>query len=86
MGRDPAHISKAPQDHLIPELLDRVVKSLDICNVVTHGVKAIRHCQKLAEIAISALGQKPVGDATGEASLKIMLSLAKNKWDMIGTV
>ncbi|KAF4401700.1 hypothetical protein CsatB_003671 [Cannabis sativa] len=75
MGRDPAHISKAPLDRLVPELLDRAVKSLDICNAVTHGVEAIRHCQKLAEIAVSALGQKPVGDGQVRRAKKALNSL-----------
>ncbi|KAF4383821.1 hypothetical protein F8388_023513 [Cannabis sativa] len=75
MGRDPAHISKAPLDRLVPELLDRAVKSLDICNAVTHGVEAIRHCQKLAEIAVSAWGQKPVGDGQVRRAKKALNSL-----------
>ncbi|KAE8724514.1 putative monodehydroascorbate reductase [Hibiscus syriacus] len=57
-GDDPFQISKPPLDRLIPELLDRSVKALDLCNAVTDGLESIRHYQKLAEIAASALGKK----------------------------
>lgn len=75
MGRDPSQVSKPPLDRLVPELLDRVVKSLDICNAVTHGVEAVRHCQKLAEIAVSALGQRPIGDGQVRRAKKALNSL-----------
>ncbi|GAB2209297.1 hypothetical protein Droror1_Dr00026507 [Drosera rotundifolia] len=35
--------------------LDRTVKALDVCNGITHGVEAIRHAQKLAEVVVLAL-------------------------------
>ncbi|PON39910.1 Protein BYPASS-related [Parasponia andersonii] len=75
MGRDPSQVSKPPLDRLVPELLDRVVKSLDICNAVTHGVEAVRHFQKLAEIAVSALGQRPIGDGQVRRAKKALSSL-----------
>ncbi|XP_022942964.1 uncharacterized protein LOC111447841 [Cucurbita moschata] len=62
MGRDPSQIVKPPLDRLVPEFLDRVVKALDICNAVLHGIESVRQFQKLAQIAISALEQSPIGD------------------------
>ncbi|KAJ4825034.1 hypothetical protein Tsubulata_019295 [Turnera subulata] len=62
MGRDPSQITKPPLDKLLPELHERAVKALDICNAVSGGVDSVRQCQKLAEIAVSALEQKPYGD------------------------
>lgn len=62
MGRDPSQVSKPPLDKLLPELQERAVKALDICNAVSSGIDLVRQCQKLAETAVSALGQKPYGD------------------------
>lgn len=62
MGRDPSQISKPPLDKLLPELLDRVIKSLDVCNAVTLGLDAVKNLQRLAEIAVSALETRPMGD------------------------
>ncbi|XVE57950.1 hypothetical protein DITRI_Ditri04bG0130600 [Diplodiscus trichospermus] len=75
MGRDPSQISKPPLDRLIPELLDRAVKSLDLCNAVTSGLESVRHCQKLAEIAVSALDQNPIGDGQARRAKKALVSL-----------
>ncbi|GMN31930.1 hypothetical protein TIFTF001_003462 [Ficus carica] len=75
IGREPSQVSKPPLDRLVPELLDRVVKALDVCNAVTHGVDAVRHCQKLAEIAVSALGQRPIGDGQVRRAKKALNSL-----------
>ncbi|KAK9276671.1 hypothetical protein L1049_006207 [Liquidambar formosana] len=75
MGRDPSHISKPPLDRLIPELLDRAVKALDICNAISHGVESIRHWQKLAEIAVLALGQRPFGEGQVRRARKALNSL-----------
>lgn len=60
--RDPSVIAKPPLDRLLPELLDRSVKALDVCNAVMHGVDAVRHCQKLSEIVAAALEQQPIGE------------------------
>lgn len=62
MGRDPTQFSKPPLDRLILELQDRAVKALDICNAITHAVDLVRHWQKLSEIAVSALEQRPIGE------------------------
>ncbi|XP_022733052.1 uncharacterized protein LOC111287093 [Durio zibethinus] len=75
MGRDLSQISKPPLDRLIPELLDRAVKALDLCNAVTNGLESIRHCQKLAEIAVSALDQNPIGDGQARRAKKAFASL-----------
>ncbi|XP_028774863.1 uncharacterized protein LOC114731774 [Neltuma alba] len=75
MGRDPAHISKPPLDRLVPELLERVVKALDICNALCLGVESVRNVQKLAEIAVSALEQRPIGDGQARRAKKALHSL-----------
>ncbi|PPD89444.1 hypothetical protein GOBAR_DD13604 [Gossypium barbadense] len=58
-----SQLSKPPFDRLIPEFLERAVKALDISNAVASGVDSVRYCQKLVEIAISALDQTPIGIA-----------------------
>ncbi|GAB4834455.1 hypothetical protein Ancab_032711 [Ancistrocladus abbreviatus] len=74
-GRDPSHFVNSPLDRLIPELLDRTVKALDICNAITHGIEEIRHVQKQAEIAVSALEQKPFTDGQIRRAKKALASL-----------
>jgi hypothetical protein len=75
MGRDPSQISKPPLDKLVPEFLDRVVKALDLCNAVSHGVETVRHYQKLAEIAVSAFEQRPIGEGQVRRAKKALNSL-----------
>ncbi|KAI9108464.1 hypothetical protein K1719_020655 [Acacia pycnantha] len=75
LGRDPTHVSKPPLDRLVPELLDRAVKALDICNALCLGVESVRNVQKLAEIAVSALEQRPVGDGQVRRAKKALHSL-----------
>ncbi|KAF5730029.1 hypothetical protein HS088_TW20G00399 [Tripterygium wilfordii] len=75
IGRDPSHVVKPPLDRLIPELLERAVKSLDICNSVCNGIESVRHCQKLAEIAVSALEQRPIGDGPVKRAKKALSAL-----------
>ncbi|KAL7594794.1 hypothetical protein Lser_V15G27605 [Lactuca serriola] len=60
IGRDATHFSKPPLDRLIPDHLDRTVKALDICNAITHGIELLRHWQRLAQIAVEALEQRPI--------------------------
>ncbi|KAK6947828.1 Protein ROH1-like [Dillenia turbinata] len=62
IGRDPSQFTKPPLDRLVPELHDRTVKALDVCNAISHGLESIRHWQKLAEIAFLALQQSPFSD------------------------
>ncbi|KAJ9185960.1 hypothetical protein P3X46_005527 [Hevea brasiliensis] len=75
MGRDPSQICKPPLDRLIPELLDRAVKALDICNAVSSGIDSVRQYQKFAEIAVSALEQKPMDDGQVKRARKALNSL-----------
>lgn len=74
-GRDPSTMIKPPLDRLIPELLDRSVKALDLCNAISHGVDSIHHWQKLAEIAVSAFEQRPLGEGQVRRARKALHSL-----------
>ncbi|XP_074304066.1 protein ROH1A-like [Silene latifolia] len=62
MGRDPSQVAKSPLDRLVPDLLDRVVKALDVCNAVTHGVEAVKFMQCHAKIVVSSLENRPFTD------------------------
>ncbi|KAE8700373.1 triacylglycerol lipase 2-like [Hibiscus syriacus] len=86
VDRDPSQLSKPPFDRLIPELLERAVKTLDICNAVTNGVESVRHCQKLAEIAVR-LWKKPIGDGQVKLAKRALITLmsAMNLDDKEGT-
>ncbi|KAL6986307.1 hypothetical protein U1Q18_019674 [Sarracenia purpurea var. burkii] len=75
MGRDPSQFAKPPLDRLIPELLDRNVKALDVCNAVSHGVDLIRHWLKLAEIAVYALEQRPIGEGQVRRAKRALTTL-----------
>ncbi|KAJ9180299.1 hypothetical protein P3X46_008566 [Hevea brasiliensis] len=75
MCREHSQICKPPLDRLIPELMDRAVKALDICNAVSSGVDSVRQCQKFAEIAVSALEQKPMDDGQVKRARKALNSL-----------
>ncbi|XP_047328381.1 protein ROH1 [Impatiens glandulifera] len=75
MGRDNSQFGKPPLDRLILELLDRAVKSLDICNAITHGVDLLRHWQKLAQIAVAALEQRPIGEGQVRRAKKALSTL-----------
>ncbi|CAI0417111.1 unnamed protein product [Linum tenue] len=76
MGREPTQLTKPPLDRLMPELLDRAVKALDICNAVSVGVESVRHCQRLAEITVAALeNQNPIGDGQVKRARKALGAL-----------
>lgn len=75
MGRDPAHISKPPLDRLIPELMDRVVRALDVCNAITHGVDSIMQCHKLAEIVVSALEKRPFAEGQVKRAKRALIGV-----------
>ncbi|KAF7150479.1 hypothetical protein RHSIM_Rhsim02G0235200 [Rhododendron simsii] len=75
MGRDPAQFAKPPLDRLIPDLLDRGVKALDICNAVTHGLDLVRTWQSLAQIAVTALNQNPITEGHVRRAKKALTSL-----------
>ncbi|PIN17955.1 hypothetical protein CDL12_09373 [Handroanthus impetiginosus] len=74
-GRDPSQFSRPPIDRLIPDLLERAVKALDVCNAVTHGVELVRHWQKLAQIAVEALQQNPIGEGQVRRARKALATL-----------
>ncbi|KAG8375013.1 hypothetical protein BUALT_Bualt10G0055400 [Buddleja alternifolia] len=74
-GRDPSQFSKPPLDRLIPDLLERSVKALDVCNAVTHGVDLVHHWQKLGQIAVTALQQSPIGDGHVRRARKALATL-----------
>ncbi|KAK7369721.1 hypothetical protein VNO80_11764 [Phaseolus coccineus] len=75
MGRDPSQIAKPPLDKLLPELLDRVVKSLDVCNAVALGLDAVKNLQRLAEIVVAALDVTPLGDGQVRRAKKALSAL-----------
>ncbi|KAL9167562.1 hypothetical protein ABFS82_05G106300 [Erythranthe guttata] len=74
-GRDPSQFSKPPLDRLIPDLLERAVKALDVCNAVSHGVELVRHWQKLGQIAAAALQQTPIGEGQVRRARKALATL-----------
>lgn len=61
-GKDLSQIAKPPLDRWIPDVSERAVKALDICNAVTHGVEAIRFMQTQVQIVVSALEHRPFTD------------------------
>ncbi|CAI9274453.1 unnamed protein product [Lactuca saligna] len=75
MGRDPTTFAKSPLDRLIPEHLDRSVKALDICNAITHGIDLLLHWQKLAQIAVDSLQQRPFGEGNVKRAKKALDTL-----------
>ncbi|KAK7399174.1 hypothetical protein VNO78_10351 [Psophocarpus tetragonolobus] len=87
MGRDPSQIAKPPLDKVLPEFLDRVVKSLDVCNAVTLGLDAVRNLQRLAEIVVTALDVAPLGDGQVRRAKKALSALvaAMLHEDNVGT-
>ncbi|WOK98081.1 hypothetical protein Cni_G06791 [Canna indica] len=48
-------LAKSPADRAVNDLLDRAVKSLDVCNAVTLALHSLRHWHRHALIAASAL-------------------------------
>ncbi|KAI3468691.1 hypothetical protein Pfo_025354 [Paulownia fortunei] len=74
-GRDPSQFSRPPLDRLIPDLLERSVKALDVCNAVTHGVDLVQHWQKLGQIAVTALNQNPIGEGQVRRARKALTTL-----------
>ncbi|EPS66369.1 hypothetical protein M569_08406, partial [Genlisea aurea] len=75
LGRDPCQFSKPPLDRLIPDLLDRNVKALDVCNAVANGADLLRQWQKLAEVAVNSLNQKPIGEGQVRRARKALATL-----------
>lgn len=75
MGRDATNFAKSPLDRLIPEHLDRTVKALDICNAITHGIDLLLHWQKLAQIAVDSLQNRPIGEGHVKRARKALNTL-----------
>lgn len=75
LRRNPAHMAKPPFDRLITEMLDRSVKALDICNAISHGIDCAHRWQKQAEIAISALEQRPLSEGQFRRANKALAML-----------
>ncbi|MED6222240.1 hypothetical protein PIB30_062438 [Stylosanthes scabra] len=75
MGRDPYQIAKPPLDKLLPEFLDRIIKSLDVCNAVSLGIDSLRNIQRLAEIVISSLDHTLIGDGQVRRAKKALSAL-----------
>jgi hypothetical protein len=72
---NPSQISKPPLDKLVPEMLDRIVKALDICTAVVNGVDSVRQIQRCAEIAVTALKQTPLSDGSVRRAKRALTSL-----------
>lgn len=75
MGRDATQFCKPPLDRLIPEILDRCVKALDICNAVTQGIELVSDWQRLAQISVTALEQRPIGEGQVRRAKKALSTL-----------
>nr|XP_043640285.1 protein ROH1-like [Erigeron canadensis]XP_043640287.1 protein ROH1-like [Erigeron canadensis]XP_043640288.1 protein ROH1-like [Erigeron canadensis] len=75
MGRDASNFSKSPLDRLFPEHLDRTVKALDICTALNHGIELLLHWQKLAQIAVDSLQQRPVTEGHVKRAKKALNTL-----------
>ncbi|XP_072993865.1 protein ROH1A-like [Typha latifolia] len=57
LDRNPAILVKPPLDRLVPDLLDRAVKALDVLNAVSLSLHALHHFNRQAHIAATAAGQ-----------------------------
>ncbi|KAI4302946.1 hypothetical protein MLD38_038634 [Melastoma candidum] len=68
-------ITKPPVDRLLPDLLDRCLKSLDICNAVIHGIDTLRHATSLASIAAESLSRRPLSDGHVRRARKALVAL-----------
>ncbi|KFK28902.1 hypothetical protein AALP_AA7G062900 [Arabis alpina] len=69
-------ISKSPSlERVLPEMLDRNIKALDICNAVVNGIDSVRQSRRLAEIAVTALKQRPLCDGSVRRAKRALTSL-----------
>lgn len=89
LSRNPSILSKPPSDKLTNELLDRAVKSLDLCNAVSLSLQAMRHLHRQARIAASCLLQSEhLGEAQmsrARRALKKLLAGAFNRTGSSGS-
>ncbi|CAH2078169.1 unnamed protein product [Thlaspi arvense] len=69
-------ISKSPSlERVLQEMLDRILKALDICNAVVNGIESVRQSRRLAEIAVTALKQRPLCDGSVRRAKRALTSL-----------
>ncbi|CAN7032127.1 unnamed protein product, partial [Brassica rapa subsp. trilocularis] len=71
-----AQISKTPSlEKVLSEMLDRILKSLDICNAVVNGIESVKQSRRLAEIAVTALKQRPLCSGSVRRAKRALASL-----------
>ena len=69
-------ISKSPSlEKGLQETLDRILKSLDICNAVSNGIDSVSQSRRLAEIAVTALKQRPLCNGSVLRAKRALTSL-----------
>ncbi|CAN6921830.1 unnamed protein product [Brassica oleracea] len=69
-------ISKSPSlERLLSEMLERILKALDICNAVVNGIDSVRQSRRLAEITVTALKQRPLCDGSVRRAKRALASL-----------
>ncbi|CAA7037458.1 unnamed protein product [Microthlaspi erraticum] len=69
-------ISKSPSlERVLPEMLDRILKALDICNAVVNCIDSVRQSRRLAEIAVTALKQRPLCDGSVRRAKRALTNL-----------
>ncbi|XP_009137139.1 uncharacterized protein LOC103861190 [Brassica rapa] len=69
-------ISKSPSlERLLSEMLERILKALDICNAVVNGIDSVRQSRRLAEIVVTALKQRPLCDGSVRRAKRALTSL-----------
>ncbi|AEE84772.1 hypothetical protein AtNW77_Chr4g0300421 [Arabidopsis thaliana] len=69
-------ISKSPSlERVLPEMLDRILKALDLCNAVVNGIDSVRQSRRFAEIAVTALKQRPLCDGSVRRAKRALTSL-----------
>ncbi|XP_010433891.1 PREDICTED: uncharacterized protein LOC104717952 [Camelina sativa] len=69
-------ISKSPSlERVLSELLDRILKALDLCNAVVAGIDSVRQSRRFAEIAVTALKQRPLCDGGVRRAKRALTSL-----------
>ncbi|WOG85807.1 hypothetical protein DCAR_0105000 [Daucus carota subsp. sativus] len=75
IDRDPTQFIKPPLDRVSAELQDRCVKALDICNAITYAIDMVHYWQKLAEIVVTSLEERPIGDGQVARAKKVLNAL-----------
>ncbi|KAJ0263424.1 hypothetical protein HA466_0037850 [Hirschfeldia incana] len=69
-------ISKSPSlEKALQDTLDRILKSLDICNAVSNGIDSVTQSRRLAEISVTALRKRPLCDGSVRRAKRALTSL-----------